>query len=53
MWKHKDNPKKHFVGKYEREYSSKERVFILSDGKRRITFESWQLAKKAGWSKVK
>lgn len=52
MWKNLDRPAKHFVGKYEREKSG-ERVFVLTDGKRRITFESWQLAYKAKWRKVK
>lgn len=51
MWKNKETGK-HFVGSYEREKSG-ERIFVLSDGKRRITLESWQMAKKAGWRKVK
>lgn len=37
-----------FKGSYERDKKG-ERVFILTHPKRRITFESWQAAKKLGW----
>jgi len=54
MWQ---NKKQHetliFKGRYEREASG-ERVFVLTalTTKRRITFESFQLAKTAGWVKL-
>lgn len=47
MWGHKKYKTK-FKGSYERD-KKKERVFILT-GSKRITFESWQAAKKLGWS---
>ena len=52
-WTHKKHKKKSFIGKYERD-SHGERVLVLvefntSSKPRRITFESWQLAKEAGW----
>lgn len=39
-----------FTSSYERDKKS-ERIFILKNAKRRITFESWQMAKKLGWGK--
>ena len=51
MWKHNKKYKgKEFKGSYERD-AKKERVFVLTYKKRRITFESWQMAKKLGWMK--
>jgi hypothetical protein len=52
MWTHTKYKTK-FKGTYERD-SKGERVFILTGkGKstKRITFESWQMAKKIGWKK--
>ena len=54
MWKHKKY-KSTFWGRYDRDKAG-ERVFLLiTDGPwaRRITFESWQAAKKIGWVKFK
>jgi len=51
-WKQKKQ-KKAFKSSYERDVKG-ERIFILTaiTGKaRRITFESWQAAKKLGWIK--
>lgn len=39
-----------FVGSYERDKDN-ERVFVLKSKKRKITFESYQHAKKTGWEK--
>lgn len=50
MWTHKKFGKKPFVGRYERDKDA-ERVFVLRRGKRKISFESWQMAKKVGWKK--
>lgn len=43
-----------FKGGYERDKDN-ERVFVLRSaiGKTKKTFESWQMAKKLGWIKVK
>ena len=49
MWVNKKFPKREFKGRYV--YLKSERVFELHDGKRTITFESWQMAKNNGWSK--
>lgn len=49
MWTHKKF-KKLFRGYYTR--LKGERVFNLTNGKRTITFESWQMAKKLGWQKA-
>ena len=52
IWKHKKF-KSAFIGFYERD-SKGERVFVLISMKeplRRITFESWQMAKSQGWHK--
>lgn len=49
MWTHKKYPKREFKGYYRYFYG--ERVFELSDKKRTITFESWQMAKSMGWRK--
>lgn len=50
MWTHKTKFKgKQFKGKYEWDNDG-ERVFVLTCGKRKITFESWQMAKNLGWS---
>jgi hypothetical protein len=48
MWTNRRNGRQQYKGKYERD-SRGERVFVLSNGKRNITFESWQMAKRAGW----
>jgi hypothetical protein len=60
MWKNKRFGKKLWGSKYEQDKDG-ERVFILFhipkgkslSGYRKITFESWQAAKSAGWVKVK
>lgn len=51
MWSHKKY-KQLFKGAYNK--TSKDRVFELTsqDGKKVISFESWQAATKAGWSKL-
>jgi hypothetical protein len=46
MWSHKKHGK-NFKGKYS--FKSGERVFELTNGKRTISFESWQMAKSLGW----
>ncbi len=54
IWKHKakyKNLRDSFKSSYERDKRG-ERVFILSNGKRNITFESWQAAVKQGWYKL-
>jgi hypothetical protein len=48
MWKNKKQ-KSSFRGSYVR--ANGDRVFQLSDGKKIISFESWQAAKKQGWVK--
>lgn len=50
MWTNKKFGKKKFKGSYEIDKDG-ERVFILRHEKRKITFESWQAAKFAGWRK--
>lgn len=40
-----------FRSSYERTNKSNDRVFVLSHGKTKITFESWQRAKEAGWKR--
>lgn len=51
MWKHESKYKnKLFKGSYQQ--TKKDRVFTLTNGKRVISFESWQQAVKLGWSKV-
>ena len=51
MWSHKKQ-KQLFKGSYVK--TNKDRVFQLvsQDGKKVISFESWQAATKAGWSKL-
>ena len=49
MWKFKSK-KAIYKGSYERDRKS-ERIFILTFKDHRITFESWQMAKKLGWNK--
>lgn len=39
-----------FVSYYERDLKG-ERVFVLDNGKKKFTFESWQMAKQLGWKK--
>jgi hypothetical protein len=43
---------KKFFGSYN--FSTGERIFNLKEvgGKRLISFESWQMAKKLGWNKI-
>lgn len=48
MWKNYKHGKAVFIGSYERDKDG-ERVFVLTHGKRKITFESWQAAKALGW----
>lgn len=61
IWKHKKFKNNEFIGSYERDATS-ERVFVLKSSYpirfsrtayryRKITFESWQAAKAAGWVK--
>jgi len=62
MWQNKKKFKGQiFIGSYEYKPVKKngvvmyhERVYILTrlNGKRRITFESWQMARFGGWVKV-
>lgn len=50
MWKTKKYKSK-FKGTYERDKKG-ERIFVLTSARgKRIVFESWQAAKKLGWSK--
>lgn len=59
LWKHSTKFKTQtFKGAYERDKKG-ERIFTLTSTKgttkstrRRITFESWQMAKKMGWNKL-
>ncbi len=55
MWSNKKHGKRKFFGHYERDNKG-ERNFILESteksGYKRITFESWQAAKKLGWVKA-
>ena len=55
-WVNKKFSKKCFKGGYERDKDG-ERVFTLTDQRkgtqRKITFESWQAARKAGWKRIK
>ena len=48
LWSH-EKFKRKFKGYYTR--LKGERVFNLTNGKRTITFESWQQAKRLGWQK--
>lgn len=57
LWRHKKNrPVGPFKGTYERDKKG-ERIFVLTrvlterKVHRRIVFESWQAAKKLGWTK--
>ena len=49
MWQHKKY-KSQFKGSYA--FAKGDRVFQLTSGKKVVSFESWEAAKKAGWSKV-
>lgn len=49
MWTHKKH-KGEFKGSYEKDKRG-ERVFVLSNGKRNVSFESYQAAISLGWSK--
>lgn len=51
VWTNKKHPGHKYEGSYSRLRG--ERVFELTrtNGNRRITFESWQMAKKMGWRK--
>jgi hypothetical protein len=49
MWTNKKY-KAAFKGSYQR--TTNDRVFTLTAGKKVISFESWQQAKKLGWSKI-
>lgn len=53
-WKHKSHGKREYVGRYERDKSG-ERLFILFNEKpyHKLTFESFQMAKRLGWTKVR
>lgn len=54
-WKHqKKYNKKLYQGNYEKDISG-ERVFVLKrvEGNHKVTFESHELAKIAGWKKVR
>ena len=56
MWQHSTKFKgQQFKGRYNRTKTGEERVFELVNVKtgRVLSFESFQLAKKNGWSKVK
>jgi len=51
-WRHNTKfNSKPFKGAYERDKDD-ERVFVLRafEGKRKVTFESWQMAKKLNWN---
>jgi len=57
-WQHKKHGKTVFKSEYERD-TEDERVFVLQsfkkkDGslKKKYTFESWQMAKELGWTKI-
>ena len=55
MWQHSTKFKgQQFKGRYNRTKKGEERVFELVNikTKRVISFESWQMAQKAGWQKV-
>lgn len=49
VWKHKKQ-KELFASSYK--VNGEDRVFQLTNGRRVISFESWQAAEKAGWTKV-
>jgi len=52
-WRHAKFAPWQFIGSYERDKDG-ERVFVLKHkGLRKITFESWQMAKRDGWRKSK
>lgn len=48
-WKHKKQ-KELFASSYK--VNGEDRVFQLTNGRRVISFESWQAAKADGWKKV-
>lgn len=48
LWKNKKYPGRQFEGNYIRDRKG-ERVFELSEGRRTITFESFQAAQEQGW----
>lgn len=52
-WTNTKFGKKEFRGNYTRITKSGERNFVLTaiEGKREITFESYQMAKAMGWKK--
>lgn len=50
MWTNSKYKKLKFSGSYEFDKDG-QRIFVLKCEKRKITFESWQMAKKLGWSK--
>jgi hypothetical protein len=52
LWKNKKFGKKTFIGCYVADRRS-ERNFVLINGDRHITFESFQAAKALGWTKIK
>lgn len=53
MWSNKKYGKKLFKGSYHFLSSNRSgRIFNLDNGKRVVSFESWQMAKKLGWVKV-
>lgn len=49
MWKNKK-----YAHPFKSSYvaAGKDRAFQLTDGKRKITFESWQAAVKDGWENL-
>lgn len=49
-WKKAKSARAEYVGRYERDRAG-ERIFLLiaRTGKHRVTFESWQAARKQGW----
>lgn len=49
-WTHKKFGKQTFTSFYVRDREGERNFVLYSQGKfRRITFESWQMAKKLGW----
>lgn len=50
MWTHEKFKNQVFMGQYL--YTSKDRVFTLSNGKKKISFESWQTAAEKGWKRI-
>lgn len=49
MWKHKKYKGKFWLRVVK---AGKDRAFQIDTGKKKITFESWQQAKKQGWEKI-